>query len=287
MWQDAQNVYLESRVLAADPIELVRLMYQAAIDAVRNARQRLAEGDIAGRSRSISKACDILIELNSVLDHARAGDISQRLAQLYDYMQRRLLEANMRQEDASLAEVLGLLVTLSEAWAGVQGGAQPPAAPEIPWTQPVQPVPPEPRAYASSEVWERGYAETRPAEAAEGPWEQRIQPGQSIYTPTGAGGYSEVPAAAFENPWAQPAQSAYTPVEAWNGGYGGVLPAAAPQSPWDQPAQPAQSACTPVEAWNGGYGGVLPAGAPDSPWDQPMKPVQTGQRVYTPQNWSF
>jgi flagellar protein FliS len=70
------------------------------------------------------------------LDHERGGEISQRLGLLYDYMQRRLLEANMQQSDAPLAEVLGLLSTLSEAWEGVRKPQDTPAA-ESPWSQPV------------------------------------------------------------------------------------------------------------------------------------------------------
>ena len=118
MWNSGHDAYLESRVLTADPIELVNLLYQACTQAVREARRHLAEGRIAERSREINQACAILIELATALDHERGGEISQRLALLYDYMQRRLLEANMRQSDAPLADVLGLLSTLSEAWGG-------------------------------------------------------------------------------------------------------------------------------------------------------------------------
>jgi flagellar secretion chaperone FliS len=139
MWQDAQNAYLESRILSADPIELVRLMYQAAVAAVREARSHLAEGEIAARSRSISKTCEILIELNASLDPERGGDISKRLALLYDYMQRRMIDANIQQADAPLAEVLGLLSTLSEAWDGVQDQTRPAAPESNAWSQPVSP----------------------------------------------------------------------------------------------------------------------------------------------------
>jgi flagellin-specific chaperone FliS len=67
------------------------------------------------------------------LDHKRAGEISGRLAPLYDYMQRRLLDANMRQVDEPLAEVLGLLTTLGEAWESVQPPAKPMAEAQSPW----------------------------------------------------------------------------------------------------------------------------------------------------------
>src|SRR2546421_9990753 len=109
MWQDAHNTYLEDRILSASPIELVRLLCNAATGAVKDARGHLAAGDIAARTGSITKASRILAELANSLDHGRGGEISGNLARLYDYMLRLLTEANFRQSDAPLAEVLGLL----------------------------------------------------------------------------------------------------------------------------------------------------------------------------------
>ncbi len=120
MYQNARDAYLEDRILTAEPMELVRLLYQAATGAVRDARRHLADGKILERSRSISKACEILIELAGALDHQQGGEISRRLAALYEYMLRRLTEANLQQSDPPLAEVLGLLSTLSEAWQSVK-----------------------------------------------------------------------------------------------------------------------------------------------------------------------
>ncbi len=131
---NAHDAYLESRILSADPIELVRLATQACAAAVRDARRHLAAKDIAARSRSISRACSILMELFGSLDFQRGGEISPRLAALYEYMHRRLLEANRDQADAPLAEVLGLLATLSEAWDGIRPQtAQPAPRAANPW----------------------------------------------------------------------------------------------------------------------------------------------------------
>lgn len=145
MWQNVQDAYLEGRIESADPIQLVRLLYQGATASVRDARGHLAAGDIAERSRAISKVHSILTELTTSLDHERGGELSLRLARLYDYMQRRLLEANFRQSDEPLAEVLGLLATLGEAWDGIQERAQAPEPVESPWSQVRQEAP----AYAS------------------------------------------------------------------------------------------------------------------------------------------
>ena len=137
MWNDGHDSYLESRVLSADPLELVSMLYQACTTAVREARLYLAEGRIAERSREINKAYEILVELTVSLDHERGGEISQRLALLYDYMQRQLLDANLRQADAPLNEVLSLLATLSEAWEGIRTPEPAPAAPaQNSWSQP-------------------------------------------------------------------------------------------------------------------------------------------------------
>ena len=120
MWRNALETYLEDRILSADPVELVHMLYQAGSTAVGDARRHLAEGDIRERARSISKACDILLELASSLDHERGGALSLRLAQLYSYMHTRLVDANAQQSDPALAEVAELLATLQEAWEGVR-----------------------------------------------------------------------------------------------------------------------------------------------------------------------
>jgi flagellar protein FliS len=133
MWHRAHETYLQDRILSADPVELVALLYQACASAVEDARRHLAAGRIPARARSISKACDILLELTISLDHQRGGTLSQRLAQLYGYMHRRLLEANFRQSDEPLAEVGGLLATLREAWQGVTLETKQAAPAVTPW----------------------------------------------------------------------------------------------------------------------------------------------------------
>src|SRR5690349_5828837 len=75
----AYDEYLESQVLTADPLELVRLLYTGALDAVRCACNDLSAGRIAERSRHIGKAEAILNQLALSLDHARGGTLSHSL----------------------------------------------------------------------------------------------------------------------------------------------------------------------------------------------------------------
>jgi len=129
MWRNAQDAYLECKVLSADPVELIRLLYQTGVSAVQDARRHLADGKIMERSRAITKASKVVIQLTTALDHERGGEISRRLAALYQYMLTRLHEANFQQRDEPLAEVLSLLATLAEGWEGVRPAAKPEPVP--------------------------------------------------------------------------------------------------------------------------------------------------------------
>jgi flagellar secretion chaperone FliS len=114
---EVHRAYLKGRVQTADPLTLVRLLYDNGLQAVKSARERLAARDIAGRSRAISKASDCLCLLIDSLSLDEGGEISRNLLALYGYMQNRLLEGNLHQSDEALAEVEGLLSTLHGAWA--------------------------------------------------------------------------------------------------------------------------------------------------------------------------
>jgi flagellar protein FliS len=121
--------YLENTVLTATPLELVRMLYDCAIEAVRQARNCLAEGDIAGRARPVTWAFDAIAELMLSLDHEKGGAISKNLADLYSYMQQRLLLGHCTQADEHFAEVERLLTSMAECWTQIAASAPP--APQI------------------------------------------------------------------------------------------------------------------------------------------------------------
>ena len=130
MAKTTYDTYLEAEVLGADPVTLVHMLYRGAIEAVGEARKYLAVGAIRERSRQITKAWEIVHELTVSLDNEQGGEISQRLGELYRYMHARLMEANVRQADAPLAEVESLLNTLCEAWREAKQSATGPVQTE-------------------------------------------------------------------------------------------------------------------------------------------------------------
>ncbi|HUA63477.1 MAG TPA: flagellar export chaperone FliS [Verrucomicrobiae bacterium] len=116
-WREA---YLQNRVMSAEPIELICMLYQRAIELVGEARQCLTAGNILGRSKAISTTLEILAELEGSLNHQAGGKISENLERLYRHMRTRLMTANLKQQEQPLAEVEALLNTLAEGWEGVR-----------------------------------------------------------------------------------------------------------------------------------------------------------------------
>ena len=122
---------LDQQILCAEPLELVVILYRELERSIQGARRYLAEGDIAGRARLVSRAMVIVGELAGVLDMNRGGEVAAGLQRLYAYMAARLLDGNYRQVDGPLAEAEAVATTLLEAWTAVGAAQETPAqAPE-------------------------------------------------------------------------------------------------------------------------------------------------------------
>jgi flagellar protein FliS len=124
-----KNVGLESGVAAADPHKLILMLYQGAILAISSAKNQMLREQIAAKGASISKAIKIIDEgLKACLDVKAGGEIGQNLYELYDYMNQRLLIANLKNDPALLDEVSGLLNELKGAWESIRPGKPAPYA---------------------------------------------------------------------------------------------------------------------------------------------------------------
>lgn len=115
----AANPYEQSRwaaVEAADPLELVLLLFIRVLECVARARQAIAERDIPGRAHAIQGAMACVIELTQSLDRNQQPELTQNLVELYAFVLDRLREANFRQQTGPLDDAEPVLRTLMEAW---------------------------------------------------------------------------------------------------------------------------------------------------------------------------
>lgn len=113
------QIGVETGVAGASPHSLILMLYDGAKQAIAEAGGHLDAGRIAEKGRSMSRAIAIIDEgLKGCLDPA-GGEIAAQLAQLYDYMCRRLLLASLKNERGGLDEVSRLLDELRGAWAKI------------------------------------------------------------------------------------------------------------------------------------------------------------------------
>lgn len=114
------QVGMETSVHTADPHRLILLLFEGARSAIAIAQIAIDQNDAATRGSSISKAIDIINNgLRASLDIEAGGDLAKKLAALYEYMCKRLLFANLRNDKAIVNEVAGLLAEIHEAWAAI------------------------------------------------------------------------------------------------------------------------------------------------------------------------
>lgn len=125
--QNAANAYrkvgLETGVIAASPHQLVVMLFDGAKAALLKARIHFEQGQIAERGAALSKAIAIIGGLRDSLNMDVGGELSQNLRDLYDYMGRRLLEANLENDPVKVQEVDTLLETIASAWRAIAPAA--------------------------------------------------------------------------------------------------------------------------------------------------------------------
>lgn len=121
--QAYQKVGLESAVLSASPHQLVVMLFDGAHSALVRARLFLEQGDIPAKGEALSKAINIIENgLKAGLNMDVGGDLPHNLSALYDYMVRRLLVANLRNDVEAITEVEALLLNISDAWKQIGPG---------------------------------------------------------------------------------------------------------------------------------------------------------------------
>ncbi len=110
------EVGISSSVEGASPEQLIQLLFNRLIEHLEHSYGFIEQGHLSGKIQSLSKAINIVDGLRLSLDHKAAPQLSGYLDSLYDYMTRRLLEANLNSDADIIQEVLLLVKDIASAW---------------------------------------------------------------------------------------------------------------------------------------------------------------------------
>lgn len=111
------NIGVETGVIAASPHKLITMLFDGALVAIALGKKSMGEGNIKDKGESITKAILIIDNgLRASLNKEVGGELALNLDSLYEYMSRRLFEANATNNPAILDEIHGLLDDIRSAW---------------------------------------------------------------------------------------------------------------------------------------------------------------------------
>ncbi len=92
------------------------MAYEGAINFVKEAKEKLAQNDYAGKSINISNAVSIINELNARLNMEKGGETAKNLNKLYTFLSIHLTTANLKKDAHKLDESLTILQNLLNGW---------------------------------------------------------------------------------------------------------------------------------------------------------------------------
>ena len=114
-----RNTAIDARCETSNKRDLVIMMYDAAIDAIKLARQHALRQEKRSVSASTSRALSILAALRETLDRHQGGSVAEHLDDFYQFLMRRLVRAGGLNSTDDLAECEDLLGQVREAWAAI------------------------------------------------------------------------------------------------------------------------------------------------------------------------
>tara|TARA_B110000902_G_C14205677_1_gene549490 strand:+ start:602 stop:1015 length:414 start_codon:yes stop_codon:yes gene_type:complete len=119
MNKKALNAYHNVHVAAvpyADGIQLIQMLFDGLIDSLSSAEGEIKRKNIQEKCRALNRATSILYGLQDSLDFKKGSDLARNLSDLYEYMVRRVMFANIHNDIGALQEVKGLVNEIRGAW---------------------------------------------------------------------------------------------------------------------------------------------------------------------------
>lgn len=113
--------YKKIATQTASPGQLVLMLYEGAVGFLEKSLRGFHHDDPLEFNRTINnnllRAQAIISEMNYSLNMERGGELALHFRRLYNYMDDRLREANVKKQKEPIVEVIGRLQALRDSWA--------------------------------------------------------------------------------------------------------------------------------------------------------------------------
>lgn len=110
------NQYRQTQIMTSSRVQIVVLLYDAAVQSMELARHAIEANNLADKGRFLGRAISIVGELDCALDYEQGGEIARLLHRIYEYVLATLIEANVRNDGRRLEGALRCLNVLREGW---------------------------------------------------------------------------------------------------------------------------------------------------------------------------
>lgn len=115
--RNAAELYQHNSIQTASPAKLILMLYEGAVKFCNIGLDGIREKDIQKANRNIQKAENIIVQLRVDLD--MKYPVAKEFDRVYDYIYRRLVEANMKKDAKILEEALEHIKTMRDTWVEV------------------------------------------------------------------------------------------------------------------------------------------------------------------------
>jgi flagellar protein FliS len=113
------QVKVSTGATQSNNVELIQMLFDGLIESLAITKGHIQRNNIAEKSKAIARASRIVLGLQGALDFEKGGDLATNLNELYNYVTRRLLHVNARNDLKALEEIHGLMTEIRSAWETV------------------------------------------------------------------------------------------------------------------------------------------------------------------------
>jgi flagellar protein FliS len=126
--------YRETATLTAPPGQIVLMLFEGAIRSLERSLPGFSTTDPAEANmiihNNLQRAQEIIRELNGSLNMEQGGEFAANMRRLYNYLERRIWESNLKKNAAGVGEAIRHLTVLRDAWATMLARQGMPSVPD-------------------------------------------------------------------------------------------------------------------------------------------------------------